>query len=428
MVGTSKWARRSLALSALCALLVAPVPAVAAEAPPETGFEKSDGVRWTTQEEETAFLRAVDEDRRLVSITDVGSSVQKRPVRLVRVGATAQNATTVLLVCAQHGDEPAGREACLSTIRNLAYGQDPAVREMLKTTEFLFIPTANPDGYAANTRENAAGVDINRDHYALASPEARAIATAMRDHRPDVVHDLHEFNGTPPYYVKDLLALWPRNLNVARGVHAESQRLSEKYVRPAAEEAGFSTGVYGIWTDPTTGEPIKQVAGDGQERILRNTVGVKNSLGLLVESRIEPVSGEDKADPAHNNRRRVDSQLSGLAATFRMVDERGDQIEAATNAARESGVSGTGAVYFGGADNEQPAPEDVDQDPPCGYRLNAEQYEDLRDELVLHGVRSTPTGEGQFVPMKQEARAMVATLLDGRAEYHLAEAVPVPCP
>ena len=64
-----------------------------------------------------------------------------------------------------------------------------------------------------------------------------------------------------------------------------SRPLSRDFVEPAAHRAGFCTGVYGIWTDPETGDPVKQVAGDGQERILRNTAGVKGSVGLLVETR-----------------------------------------------------------------------------------------------------------------------------------------------
>ena len=420
-----------LVLGSLCVLL-APVTAVravavASESVPRTGFERSDGGHWTTQAAEAEFLRAVDEARPGVSVRRIGSSVRGRPLRLVHLGSTTSE-TTVLFVCSQHGDEPAPREACLSTIRDLAYSADPDVARFLRETSVLFLPTANPDGRAADTRENAAGLDVNRDHLELASPEARAVARVMRDHRPDVVHDLHEYAGTPPYYDKDLLALWSRDLNVSSAVHEESRRLSQQYVRPAAEEAGHTTGVYGIWTDPETGEPIKRVAGSGQERILRNAIGVKNAVGVLAESRIEPLSEAEKSDPASNRLRRVRTHLAAVKGTMRMIGERRDRVESATTAAGSSGWTSSGPIYLPGADNEPPAPEEVLQDPPCGYALSAEQFETWRDELRLHGVLSFPGPSGKrFVPMHQRARSLVPLLLDSRAEYHVTTATPVSC-
>jgi hypothetical protein len=238
------------------------------------------------------------------------------------------------------------------------------------------------------------------------------MAAVIRDWQPDVIHDLHEFGPSEPYYVKDVLWLWPRNLNVADGVHSLSETLSRSYVRPSVEAAGRTSGVYGILIDPETGEPTGQIAGDGQERILRNTGGLKHGMGLLVETNID-------GTPAY----RVQSHLLALDGTQSFVRSNRSGIEAAN--ARSRAVR-TGPIYFGGADNQAPDPSDVVTTPPCGYVLSGAQYREVQDELVLHGIKSQYLrGGDRIVPLKQEARALVPLLLDARADGPLLTAQPV---
>lgn len=420
--------RTSLAMAALVGAALSVAPAVATAqpevSPPRTGFEESNGTRWTTMEEEHAFLAQVDRASHRVSMDQVGTTVQGRPIHLVRLGdpAPARRSTVVLFICTQHGDEPAGREGCLTTIRDFAFTRDPATLRLLRTSTLLFVPTANPDGRVADTRGNANGVDINRDHIALATPEGRTIAALIRDFQPDVLHDLHEFGPTPPFYDRDFLWLWPRNLNVDRRVHDESETLSRDFVRVAVENAGFTSFVYGIWADPVTNEPIRQVAGDGQERILRNTAGLKHGLGLLVESNVDPNPGEDEPAAA---RRRVLTHLLGMQGTLKLVTERRAQVELATTLSRLTAPVKRGPIFFAGADNMPPDPARVEPNPPCGYLLTDAQFAQVRPTLELHGVHSLGArGGGRLVPLAQQARQIIPLLLDARADFEIVAATP----
>ena len=414
---------------ALCAVAAAPAAAQ------QTGFEASGGARWTTFEEEQAYLAQLDTEQERLRVRRIGLTQQGRPLHLVQVDAErprplerVANRSAVLFVCTQHGDEPSGREACLTLMRELATTDDPQLLAGLRETTVLFIPTANPDGRQANTRGNAAGVDINRDHLVFATAEGRAIGETVRDLRPDLVHDLHEFGPRPRVYDRQLLYLWPRNLNVDDAVHDLSVELSTRYVAPGAEAAGFTTGVYGIWT--LDGRPIAQVAGDEDERILRNAVGLRHSLGILVEASDAPSTPEEVADVRVLNRRRVTSQLQAASDSLRFLRDRAPDVRRATRRAparkATEGLDQSFPAFFAGADNDLPDDSEIALPPPCRYDLTAEQAALVAPTLAVHGIRSVANeGGGISVALDQAAEPVIPLLLDARAKRSPVDATPV---
>jgi hypothetical protein len=422
----------ALALAALGFCLLPLGSGASAYAGLRTGFEVTDGDRWTTDAEARAFLAGTDKESERVAVSRIGTTRQGRPIQLVRIGAPAAPASApaiargnvLLLTCSQHGDEPAGREACLTVVRGLGRARDAATRGFLERTTVLVVPDANPDGRAGDTRGNTDGTDINRDHLTLASPEARAIARVIRDYRPDALFDTHEFATSEPYYDQDVLTLWPRNLNSSPRLRAEAKLLARDFLGPAARSAGYRHGVYGLWTDPRTGAVVRQVAGDGEERILRNMAGIKHVVTLLLETRDNDRATEDRDDVARAARRRVATQLTALHAVLAYMDARGPRVEALTAAARARAAAGTGPVYLSGADNEPPEPGLILYDPPCGDRRGARQYAGVRNVLDLHGVRVRQVGDGVLVPLRQEARSLIPLLLDERAPNHLTPGTP----
>ncbi|HEV2814510.1 MAG TPA: M14 family metallocarboxypeptidase [Solirubrobacteraceae bacterium] len=427
---------RHLLLLALtgAATLAAAVPAAAA---PLTGFEQRNGASWTTHEEEVAFLETVDRQSSRVAVDVIGKTAEERPLHLVRIGDTpptqkeALRQPTVLFVCSQHGNEPAGREACLKVLRDLAFADDPATLELLATRSFLFVPAANPDGREANTRGNSDGVDVNRDHLNLETPEARAMARIVRDWKPEVALDLHEYGPSiPGVYDDEVLYLWPRNLNIDDRVHDLAEELGRSYILPDSEDAGYSADEYGQYE--LAGNDIHQSAGDGDEGIMRNAMGLRHSLGVLVET---AVTEDPRNTPleliskAAVQRRRVAAHMEVSASVLRFIRERGDEARGVTAGAAirktQEGRDGSEPVYFGGADNQEPAPEDVVDPPPCGYRLTAQQAAETRTVLDLLGIRSKRSGGGAFVPMGQAAEPVIPLLLDARGLRHSVEGTPV---
>jgi murein peptide amidase A len=82
----------------------------------------------------------------------IGRSVQGRPIIATSLG-TQSAARTVLVVACIHGDEPAG----IAIARRLVHQSAPP------GTALWVVPVLNPDGVIARTRQNADGVDLNRN-------------------------------------------------------------------------------------------------------------------------------------------------------------------------------------------------------------------------------------------------------------------------
>ncbi len=352
------------------------------------------------------------------------------PIQLVSVGyptpktkADAAEGSVVLFNCSIHGNEPSGREACLQLARDMAVTADPSWRRLLTDTTVLFV-NINPDGWQANTRGNGDGVDINRDFLQLATPEAQALTKIMRDWKPDILNDLHEF-GPREFYNTQTLLLWPRNRNVDPAIHSLSKRMVNQYTGAQIEANGHTTGVYGELVKD--GKPFLQVAGDHQARILRNYAGLRHQVGQLTETASRAVTSAEENDATLLNRRRVSDQYaSAVGSMSMMLENRGvlaRQTAAAEQRATQAGAARSGVVYFSGQDSMLPTSSgSVEPRPMCGYQLTAAQLEQVRANLRLQGISWKRNAGGAYVTMAQPARGLIPLLLDERAQYGIAKA------
>ena len=107
------------------------------------------------------------------SVRVIGHSVQGRPLRAWRIG-NPRSKRHVLIVGCIHGDECAGM---LITAR-LLYSSRPT------TVDLWVIQDVNPDGLHAGTRQNAHGVDLNRNFGAMWQPIGRPGSPQYSGRRP----------------------------------------------------------------------------------------------------------------------------------------------------------------------------------------------------------------------------------------------------
>jgi protein MpaA len=129
----------------------------------------------------------------------LGHSVEGRQIRATRVGEEGAP-VNVLVVGNVHGNETAG-EAIIAELRK---------RRVAGVTLWL-VRTGNPDGRAKDTRQNARGVDLNRNfpwrwrtasrgtYYpgsrAASEPETRALMGFVRRIRPQLGIYYHQALG-----------------------------------------------------------------------------------------------------------------------------------------------------------------------------------------------------------------------------------------
>ncbi|MGE5926133.1 MAG: M14 family zinc carboxypeptidase [Gemmatimonadota bacterium] len=120
----------------------------------------------------------------------IGRSIHGREIRAVTFGT---GPVTVLLWSQMHGDEATATMALADIFRFLAEAEGHPLREGLRRAlTIVFVPMLNPDGAELFQRENAAGVDVNRDGRRRATPEAQALKSIRDRLEPHFAFNLHD--------------------------------------------------------------------------------------------------------------------------------------------------------------------------------------------------------------------------------------------
>ena len=125
--------------------------------------------------------------------------MEGRPI-LARVCGTGEEDQAILILGGIHGNEPAGVTLCEALCDYLARARlGPAHRKVIVAAAL------NPDGLVRNTRENARGIDLNRNFAtsnresarahgsaALSEPEAQFVAHLIARFSPVAIVSVHQ--------------------------------------------------------------------------------------------------------------------------------------------------------------------------------------------------------------------------------------------
>lgn len=256
---------------------------------------------FTTNAEMQLALQGISADaasagRARASVVALGRSQRGEPIDALVVTRSdntqastllADGRPTVLLIGQQHGDEPAGSEALLVIAREAAEG---LLEPLLSRINIIVVPRANPDGAAAGTRVTANGIDMNRDHLLLRTPEAQALAHVIRDYRPAVVVDDHEYTVAGRFLKKfNAVQRYDGLLQYATTANEPAfiTKAAEEWFRRPIVAALDRQHLTSEWYYTTSTEPGDQTLsmGGAQPDIGRNVAGLKNAISLLIETR-----------------------------------------------------------------------------------------------------------------------------------------------
>ena len=127
----------------------------------------------------------------------LGTSVQRRPIMCLQMG---QGPDVIFIMATIHGNEAVGTPI----VRRLAWYLRQH-RELLTGRMVVLMSVANPDGMVSGSRNNANGVDLNRNFEAknrvnskesgktaLSEPESRIIKELILQYKPDRIVTIHQ--------------------------------------------------------------------------------------------------------------------------------------------------------------------------------------------------------------------------------------------
>jgi len=267
-----------------------------------TAPERSNFEQTTSYDELRAFLDTAVASHSDLHQTSFGYSMEGRPLPLVVFGNVTDASPEAILASGKlrvfiqaniHAGEVCGKEAILMMIRSMAEGE---YADLLDDMVVIMAPIYNADGNervnlfnrprqngpygGMGQRPNAQGLDLNRDHMKVKSPEARSLIGLFNTYDPHVVVDLHTTNGTRHAY--HITYSTPLNPNTDSSIDSF---LRDRWMKDVTEtirqRVGWEYYYYGNL--PYRRGDAGWYTFDHRPRFNNNYVGLRNRMAILSE-------------------------------------------------------------------------------------------------------------------------------------------------
>jgi hypothetical protein len=284
-------------------MLHATSDAAAAVALLRTAPERTAYRETTRHEDVVAWMETVAAASPVIHLDTMGYTMEGRAIPMAIVGrladkrpetVRASGRTVVYLQGNIHSGEVEGKEVLLMLLREVAQGRH---QQLLDSLVLIVVPNYNADGNervsltnrpmqhgpiaGMGTRPNAQGLNINRDHMKLQSPEARAVARMMVRFDPHVGVDLHTTNGTRhAYYLTYSPALHPNTAAPITSLMRE--QWFPHITREVSRKHDWDFYYYG--NVQGQGDARGWYTFDHRPRFNNNYIGLRNRIAILSEA------------------------------------------------------------------------------------------------------------------------------------------------
>ncbi|PHR72910.1 MAG: zinc carboxypeptidase [Lutibacter sp.] len=120
-----------------------------------------------------------------------GTSENELPIYKISIGNGKKR---VLIWSQMHGNESTGTKALFDLFNffNDSGELSTIATEILTNCTLVFIPILNPDGAITYTRENAEGIDLNRDAVDRRAKESQLLRGVLDEFKPHFCFNLHD--------------------------------------------------------------------------------------------------------------------------------------------------------------------------------------------------------------------------------------------
>lgn len=433
---------RNLTAIAFAPLILYGLTAVAQDAPLKTRAEATGYQETSRYDDVIGFIDALQARSPLLRVETFGRSHEGRALPLLVLAdppvsspeqARAAGKPVVFVMANIHAGEVEGKEAAQLIAQRLLTGD---LRPLLRSSIVLIAPIYNADGNekinpanrheqngpiaGVGLRENAQGLDLNRDFIKLDAPETRALVRLFNRWDPHLTVDLHTTNGS--YHGYHLTYSIPLNPATDPGIIGfERATMMPTIALAMRNRHQYRSYYYGNFSGaaPALGEPDRRTwrAFTHQPRIGQNYAGLRNRLAILSE-----------AYSYLDFRARIEVTEAFVEEIIRFVDANAAQLTSVTRRADEDAAHHGLGLPLGklGVKSEiRPLPAPVDiligevsrvKNPRSGLEMTvvvADRFKPVRmlDFGQFAATHSVPSPRAYLVPDEPGLRVVIDKLI-----------------